>query len=466
MPGIRERLDSYMDRSHARINTTPVDTSTVGRKRALVATLALFVFAVVAGGVLYWYLFGSDAQFQKAEGCYDAEGRVHDLLDKRPVDQSGSQCQAVLSMASEFGFTTTNVACTAKTVIKSGTDDTSYLAASFCDVNTVYNLTVTNPPRPSTQLPASLPSFPNLAVLEFHNALAGSNILAPLIQWIETPKYLRILDLSGSIANQKTASKLLTGPIPEFSYNAIRRDGLLSLIDLQNNNLTGPVPASLGDTMAFFSVANNTFLSGPLPSAYFNNITKSERWTEARQCSFTNTLLCIPASWTMQPTCLLSTDTLISYCNNTTATTPPPPRATRPLTGASGYLVDERNFSITSTFLSVAFLALVCISFWVYLKRRQMMRSDYESQRQQSGLDRYIYARRNQEGGIEMRPVEELLPAYVPEVPKYEEAAAAGGAVAVGQQQAPLVQAEQSGVGGTAVVPVQASGVVPTRPST
>ncbi|KAJ3264135.1 hypothetical protein HDU77_009230 [Chytriomyces hyalinus] len=452
-------------RSHARTNTTPVDTSTVGRKRALLLTLALFVFAVVAGGGLYWYLFGGETQYQQAEGCYDADGRVFDLLDKRPVDQSGTQCQAVLSMAAEFGFTTTNVTCSAKTVIKSGSDNTSYLAASFCDVNTVYNLTVTNPPRPSTQLPASLPSFPNLAVLEFHNALAGSNVLAPLIQWIETPKYLRILDLSGSIANQKIASRVLTGTIPEFSYKAIRREGMLSLVDLQNNNLTGTVPSSLGDTMAFFSVANNTLLSGPLPSAYFSNITKSDRWTEARQCSFVNTSLCIPASWTMQPTCLLSTDTLMSYCNTTTTQSTPPPRATRPSTGVTGYFVDGRNFSILSTMVSVAFFAILCISFWVYLRRRQMIRSDYEQQQQRGG-DRYVYARRNQEGAIEMRPVEELLPAYVPEVPKYEEAAAAAAGAGQQQQQAPLVQAEQSSLGGAAAAtatPVQAS-VVTARP--
>ncbi|KAI8614164.1 hypothetical protein BC830DRAFT_1128779 [Chytriomyces sp. MP71] len=385
------------------------------RRRRLQVAL-LVVVTAVTGVTVYYVLFSGSSVFSNRglSGCYDSSGSVYDVIGSGSVDQNSAQCKAILALASAFGFSVTNSTTCAKTTLLSAPASNSQFSALFCDTGSVYNVTVRNPPIPIAALPSALTALSDLAVLEMHNALFGATVMAPLISFLTTPKYLQILDLSGSVELANNASRVLSGTIPDFSSGLISRSGFLASVLLQNNNFSGPLTQTLADTMARLSLENNTHLTMPLPTPYFSG----DRWTQTKRCSFANTSICLPSGrYELQPACLQGNVSLLPSCDSGPA---PQRDPIDPLAAAStSNWYGGNTYQIISTVLCL--ILLVCLIALYGWHQRRMRRQ----------LEQHFSGGRHNESGMELAAAGaaarqrretdfEPLPEYFPDVPKYE----------------------------------------------
>ncbi|KAJ3234203.1 hypothetical protein HDU81_001644 [Chytriomyces hyalinus] len=233
------------------------------------------------------------------------------------VNQSSAQCQGVKQLAAQLGFLVTPTsACSKNTTFTAGETVASSsetarsnptFTALFCNEYTVAIISISNPPNPLASIPPILKEFRDLFLFHASNVFYGDRILLPLFSLLETPKYFRSLDLTGSYTYQNVSMRILNGTIPDLPEKWARPDGVFQELLLANNNLTGGLPISVSDSLAFLSVTNNTRMGGPLNVSYFSTIDKSPSdWTHAYRCGFENTNFCVPETWNYQPACLRS----------------------------------------------------------------------------------------------------------------------------------------------------------------
>ncbi|TPX75318.1 hypothetical protein CcCBS67573_g03432 [Chytriomyces confervae] len=295
--------------------------------------LAIFI-SLIIGLIAYLVVFrnnvedtwrnarsGNSGSRGLPDGCYNAAGVPMNIFlnpDLPSVNQSSAQCQGVKQLALELGFLVTPAsACSKNTTFTAGdivasTLETAHpnptFTALFCNENTVAIISISNPPNPLSSIPPTLREFRDLFLFHASNVFYGDRILQPLFSVLDTPKYFRSLDLSGSHTYQNVSTRILNGTIPDLPEKWAKPDGVFQELLLANNNLSGGLPISVSDSLAFLSVANNTRMGGPLNISYFSTIDKSASdWTHAYRCGFENTNFCVPETWRYQPACLRST---------------------------------------------------------------------------------------------------------------------------------------------------------------
>ncbi|KAJ3029799.1 UNVERIFIED_CONTAM: hypothetical protein HDU68_011026, partial [Siphonaria sp. JEL0065] len=180
-------------------------------------------------------------------------------------------------------------------------------------------------------------------------------------------------NLTGSPTHQTNASKVLNGTIPEFPSTLISSSPntkfFMQLL-LANNNLIGPIPKSLGDTIPVLSLTNNSFLTGPLPSRFSSST--QEPWTQSWRCAFTNTSLCIPYAWTTQPSCLRDSIQSLPTCGSSVEPEKKPIASVDPYLSSKS--VEHNNyvgvFQLIGFMFGGSFLVFLGMGVYMHFVRR------------------------------------------------------------------------------------------------
>ncbi|KAJ3073917.1 hypothetical protein HDU98_000304 [Podochytrium sp. JEL0797] len=390
--------------------------------RPIQILLLLFVFAMVIFAT--WFMFyGTRTSFSNSrlpsnlDGCYDSRGNVYSVLDANggSVDSSGSQCQAVLNLATSFGFAAPQT-CTEVTNITNPADASSFMTAMFCDKNTVYSLSVQNPPTPLAQIPMPFLSLINLARVGFGGAIYGDSILSPLLTSLQIPRYFQILNVTGSAS----PTRILNGTIPPLPAVLASRTGYFYSFAATNQNLSGPIPSSYADSLAYFNVSNNPLLSGPLPSSINTNLTsnKNPQWTQTSVCRFQNTQLCIPDGWPYQPSCIRDMAFSLPMC----------------ATGAMQVTIDPKDPNVsdnndwsgsgtwTQQFAIMSIMSVIFIMWMmVWIRRRRAMQAQVEAAAREDDYYSHVSPERRREDiELQLRRADDMnLPTYEPPAPGY-----------------------------------------------
>ncbi|KAJ3201397.1 hypothetical protein HDU82_008147 [Entophlyctis luteolus] len=286
------------------------------------------------------------------------------------------------------------------------------MTAQFCDSSTVFSLSVTNPPIALSSPPSALASLVHLGALGLHNALYGTGVLDSLFSTLQTPKYFQVLNMTGNPKYVSNATRVLTGAIPSLPVSFASSTGYFASLSLGFNNLTGSLPANVGDTLAVIVVKNNTQLTGALPSSAVQNTSGTAEWTLTGECLLTGTALCVPQAWGYQPACVRSIADSLPTCEGgaVLAIDPNGVRATSTSSSTSGFLA-----SYLPQFIGLLVIFVVVVVVGVYYARRRRRMAAGGSSDQES-----YYVRRPGDYEMEMRRAEEMnLPAYMPQVPEY-----------------------------------------------
>ncbi|KAI8612607.1 hypothetical protein BC830DRAFT_547641 [Chytriomyces sp. MP71] len=127
----------------------------------------------------------------------------------------------------------------------------SFLTALFCDANTVFAIQIVNPPLSLNQVPSGpLSKLRNMRQFTALNAFYGDSILEHLLGLLQYSKYFKELNMNGFLQYQNVSMRVLNGSIPELPPLLADINSLIDMVYLGNNNLSGPFPFTLSDSMA------------------------------------------------------------------------------------------------------------------------------------------------------------------------------------------------------------------------
>ncbi|KAJ3069333.1 hypothetical protein HDU98_007620 [Podochytrium sp. JEL0797] len=392
----------------------------VGLSVLVGAVLAAVYFAVVKGGGA-----GLGSGSIGLDGCFEASsGAAFSLFGSPsdPVAQNASQCVALLAMARQFGFAIDE--CSQNTTVTNPNDPTSFLTAGFCDTNTIYLVSVHNPPVSLNAVPDAMANLTNLWGLGMHNALYGNNVLAPLLNVLGNSKFFTVLNMTGNSNLMNVSTRVVSGSIPQIPMSL--QQPFFNNLFVANNNLSGTFPDSMADTLPYTSFANNTHLTGPLPASTFTSITHTPQWTQSLECAFSHTNLCIPPSWPHQPACIRNATDALPTCTNSTNPSDTIPRPIDPSNPVITVLQPPNNgaqdtLTTVVKYAGVAILILVVLAgVIVYWKGRQYRQ--VFANRQVYSTSGYLPGREELERDERERAERERemeLPRYEARVPEY-----------------------------------------------
>ncbi|KAJ3073914.1 hypothetical protein HDU98_000301 [Podochytrium sp. JEL0797] len=182
-------------------------------------------------------------------GCYDAAGNPTSLFasPSDPVPQNGTQCQALLGMAKEFGFPVSQ--CEQNTTFANPNDPTSFITAKFCDANTIYLVDVHKPPVSFATIPPAFAHLTNLWSLGMHNAVYGPSVLNQVLNALVPSVNIAILNMTGTLEFMNDSTRVLSGSIPAMPVTPSWQ--FVSHLYLANNNLSGTIPPLVADVIYF-----------------------------------------------------------------------------------------------------------------------------------------------------------------------------------------------------------------------
>ncbi|KAJ3097550.1 hypothetical protein HK100_005316 [Physocladia obscura] len=371
------------------------DTLRTNARARWILVFAVAVFAVAIGWLALYNsgYFGNDngngSSYSSLDGCFDSStGSIYEISSN--VDSAGNQCQAVLTMATLFGFP----------------------SATSCSQNV---FAVHNPPKSLGSVPSPLINLTNLAGLGIHNALYGNSILESLFAVIQVPRYFTALNISGVI-DSPSATRVINGTLPSLPNVLASQTAFFTTMSVSNNNLTGSIPANYADNFVLLDVSNNAHLSGALPSSISQNKTGTPEWTLMSYCNFNGTELCVPAIWPYQPSCIRYVSSALQTCDGGAALgiDPNSPVTSSSSSSSSSWWSFGDGFGGQLIWIGV--IGILGGAFFAYQIRRNRQR---QGQQGNISEDPYVI-RRPGDLELEMRRIDELnLPAYMPEVPKY-----------------------------------------------
>ncbi|KAK1283388.1 putative leucine-rich repeat receptor-like protein kinase IMK3 [Acorus calamus] len=133
--------------------------------------------------------------------------------------------------------------------------------------------------RLSGPIPPTILNHPNLQTIDLRN----NSLVGPIDFGFLTPNSLHIVDLGFNA---------LSGPLPL----GLTRSNSLTRISLRHNRLSGPIPnewGSIGDLpkLSLFDVSDNS-LSGPVPAALSARFSSSSFRGNARLCGYSASVPC------------------------------------------------------------------------------------------------------------------------------------------------------------------------------
>ncbi|KAJ3115494.1 hypothetical protein HK100_001320 [Physocladia obscura] len=403
-----------------------------------------------------------------SHSCYNTDSGLIVVLfanKSEIVNQFSSQCLALANLAQNFGFIDANnstsnsssgLNCVQNTRITLNSSD-SFIAAQFCDANTIYSITVSNPPVALQLVPDSMFAMTNLTSLDLHGAFFGTGVLDSLLKFVATISYFSVLNVTGS-TDTTAPHRVLFGSLPELESQLTSSTTLFKQLWLSNNNLSGPLPATYASSLKYLELSNNPNLDGPLPETF-------TQWANTLNCGFSNTSLCVPTDWPYNPPCIHNISTALPYCNSSLLFAPIDPTSPVSTSSNSSGLSETQiiEYAVIGVFGLMLFLAAIIFAQWrMKLARRRSVAPTIPSRhfytnrdvereteivRTQLGdaggddLDvAMVLFRENRTDGEDgpVRRVREILdlPEYTPELPDYhnDDAADSGNGIEEGKE--------------------------------